>query len=119
MADDQPGFGQGALVELFDRGLDAVHCLDNVGAGLANGVDGERGLAEEADGCPGFLVCVSDVRDIADRDPAYASGGFVGIAGQHHLLDLSDGLELALGAYRIAALALVHLSGRDGGICGA
>ena len=106
----------GAGVELRHRLFHALHGLDHVGAGLAHGVDGERGLAELADTGDGLLVAVGDGGDVAHGDAANPAGEGIAVGAQHDAGDTLRRVELAVGADHVAALALVDIAGRDRGV---
>ena len=102
--------GQGPLVEVPDGGADAVHDLEDVGPGLALGVDGDRRGALLPHRGHGADVAEAGAGDLADGDP-----GAVGRADDD-LLDVRGLLVLADGAHDVAALALVEGPGAGIGV---
>ena len=111
----EAGVGKHRLVELGHRLAYAPHGLDDVGAGIALGVEGEPRLAEIAHGRRRLGVGNADLGDVAHGDPRHASGGRIGDAAQHHRAHLLGRRELALGTHHVAALAFLHGAGGDRG----
>ena len=106
----EPLAGQRPLVEVADGAADALHDFEDVGPGLALGVDGDGRLALLPHGRQGADVADAGAGDLADGDP-----GAVGRA-DHDLLDVAGLLVLTDRAHDVAALALVEGPGAGIGV---
>ena len=109
----QAGRIQDRSVEIGHTRADAAHHLDHIGAGIAQHVEDQRRLAAGADACGRILVAEPDVGNVAQRHPGDPPGGLVLDGAEQHLARRARCGQFALEAHDIAALAFVHLTGRQ------
>ena len=110
LAQGEPGARHGGFVQLGHGRIDALHHFDDVGAGLALGVEGNGGHAEQPDGRGRVLVTVGDIGDVAHRDPRQSPARPVRVGAQDHIADGVQGVQLALDADHVAPLTFLHVA---------